>query len=84
MALTTFLESKSEKETRDESGETTIWTRQGGRVLRGEEAQKLADTPILTGDPDYDRWELEETQGEALPAHFFTGSNARAETHNDP
>lgn len=29
-----------------------------------ERNQALADTPILTGDPEFDAWELEETSTE--------------------
>lgn len=81
MAFTKYLETRPEQ--RASENDDTVWARHG-KIISGEEGKKIADTPILTGDPDYDRWELEETQGEALPAHFFEGSDARAKTHDDP
>lgn len=37
------------------------------RILKDEKARALADTPVLTGHPDYDRWELEETDPSKPP-----------------
>ena len=37
------------------------------KVVTGEEAQKIADVPRLTGDPEWDRVELEETDPNKPP-----------------
>jgi hypothetical protein len=37
------------------------------RVVTGEEAQAIADKPHLTGNPEWDRIELEETNPDKEP-----------------
>jgi hypothetical protein len=59
MALDAYLEKREGKE---EEREATLY--QGTRILTDEKAQAVADTPILTGDPEWDRLELEETSTE--------------------
>lgn len=75
MALTKHLEQRPEQE--DDA------LASGSHIRRDGKAREIADTPILTGDPDFDRWELEETST-PLPAHFFKGADAGTKTHDDP
>lgn len=44
-------------------------------VLRGTEAQAVADKPRLTGDPEFDAIELQATSPDAqpFPASFLEG-----------
>ena len=74
MAFTKFLAQASEEDEKRE---------EQPKVRTDPEAQHIADTPILTGDPEYDKWELEET-GTKLPANFVLGAHGRAATHDDP
>ena len=56
-----FHDYRDYQSKRDEEQEETIIESGGSRVLRDEEAKKIADTPILTGDPWFDKMERAET-----------------------
>ena len=65
MAYEEFREDYAKRTEAQE--ETTIVNSGGGKVLRDEDAKKLADTPQITGDPWFDAMERSETDASKPP-----------------
>lgn len=66
-ALEDYLEGRRKQQTSldipdfDGAYEKAFGEKPSSHVRTDEKARSIADTPVLTGDPEFDRLEMEET-----------------------